>query len=266
LLIHRVIRSAFANFVAARRGLLDPLSPFGDSNPSTDASIEEELCDLRGPSLRPNVPPRATTAICAKPTAGVDVNRSLQTPPQDSDWRSSPVGGATGPVGEGLGTFGPVIDKTLRARGVDAMNRVARRSWLLLLCPSPPGPPPATEAAGSARRPSTAGPTPEAPRPNNPLVISPLKTWRKSPAPWESENPRHGNPRQPAGPLVLRRIALLPADWARWAGLGHCSILRRAKDAPWPEPGRSWPSWSRISYGSCRELAECPTPDCVRFS
>ncbi len=40
---------------------------------------------------------------------------------------------------------------------------------------------------------------PEAPRPNNPLAISPLKAWRESPRQLESASPRFGNPHESAG-------------------------------------------------------------------
>jgi hypothetical protein len=46
--------------------------------------------------------------------------------------------------------------------------------------------------------------TPEAPRPNNPLAISPLKAWGESSVPLESAPPRFRNRPmcQPAEPLV----------------------------------------------------------------
>ena len=95
------------------------------------------------------------------------------------------------------------------------MNRVAQHLTMPpVVAAEPwsdhPEPPPTTKAAGPGWSPSTAWRAREAPRPNNPLAISPLLASREFPdRPRKSKKPRGGIPNdrsQPAQPFGMRSL------------------------------------------------------------
>jgi hypothetical protein len=124
--------------------------------------------------------------------------------------------------------------------------------------PSRPSPPPATIAAGSDWRPLNAWPAPVAPRPKNPLEVSPRLASRESSDALRSQKTHALGIPHPSGRRALgitsRASCGTGCQGRRKSGHRDGEISGDAKRDVWGGRERSAPSWRRSERAAAAAL------------